>query len=66
MNDESHSLIPSGSTTASTIGAFLAATIMMVLGHYKVYAPAGYEALLGGVIAVLCGYIPKSGRLPKL
>lgn len=65
MNDESHSLVPSGSTAASVFGAFFAATIVFAF-HYKgIDFPAGYEALLGGVITAGIGYIPKSGRLPK-
>lgn len=65
MGEEQHSLIPSGSTAATAGGAFIAATAMLILERYNIHAPAGYEALLGGFIAALAGYIPRSGRLPK-
>lgn len=65
MNDESHSLIPSGSTTVSMLAAFLAATIVFIFHHNGIDFPAGYEALLGGALTAAAGYIPRSGRLPK-
>jgi hypothetical protein len=55
-------ITPSGSTTASAIGAFLAALIIWYLGTRKIFFPAGFEALLAGFIAALAGYLPRSGR----
>lgn len=65
MSDNEHGLAPSASTNASAVAAFLAATLMIILERYGIHAPAGYEALLGGAIATLGGYIPKSGRMPQ-
>lgn len=64
-DDQSHSLAPSGSTAASMLAAFLAATIVFILHAKGIDVPAGYEALLGGALTAAAGYIPRSGRLPK-
>lgn len=49
---------PSNSTVGSAAGAFLATTIILILDHYKIDLPAGYEASLAGFIATVAGYIP--------
>lgn len=61
-DDQSSGLMPSGSTNASAVGAFLAALIMWYLGQRKIFFPAGFEALLAGFLVTLIGYLPKSGR----
>lgn len=67
MSDENqeHGLAPSNSTNATAIGAFIAATVVWGLGQKQIFFPAGYEALLGGFVATLLGYLPKSGRRRK-
>jgi len=55
-------LTPSGSSTGSLIGASLA-TLVVYCFHLKgIDFPAGVEAAIGGVITVLAGYIPATGR----
>jgi len=54
--------MPSNSTTGSSIGAFLAASIIWYLGRRNIFFPAGFEALLAGFITTFAGYIPQSGR----
>jgi hypothetical protein len=49
---------PSASTVGSTLGAFIATTIVLILDHYKIDLPAGYEASLAGFITAAAGYIP--------
>jgi hypothetical protein len=49
---------PSSSTVGSTAGAFLATTIVVILDHYKIDLPAGYEAGLAAFITTVGGYIP--------
>lgn len=49
---------PSNSTVGSGVGAFLATTIILILDHYKIDLPAGYEASLAGFMTVVTGYIP--------
>jgi hypothetical protein len=55
--------VPSGSTNATAIGAFLAALVMWYLGRQGITFPAGIEAGLAGTFATLLGYLPKSGRI---
>lgn len=55
-------LAPSSSTNASGIAAFLAAFIVWYLGRRNIFFPAGFEALLGGALAAVAGYLPRSGR----
>lgn len=55
-------LAPSGSTNASLIAAFLAATIIWGLGQKGITFPAGYEALMAGAFTAAAGWLPKSGR----
>lgn len=56
---------PSNSTVGSTGGAFLATTIILILDHYKIDLPAGYEAGLAGFLTALAGYIPDLFAKPK-
>lgn len=58
-------LAPSGSTNASAIAAFFAAFIMWYLGRRNIFFPAGFEALLGGFLAAIAGYLPRAGRRVK-
>lgn len=55
-------LVPSNSTSGSALAAFLAAFIMWYLGRRNIFFPAGFEALLGGALAAVAGYLPRSGR----
>lgn len=53
---------PSTSTSASGIGAIVAALMFALLDKYGIHLDAGTEALVGGLMAALAGYLPKSGR----
>ena len=60
-----NSLVPSTSTSGSGLGGF--AAVLIVYGfHLKgIDFPAGIEAAIAGIITILGGYIPRSGRRVK-
>jgi len=54
--------IPSNSTNASGAGAFVSVIIIYILSLKGIFLPAGVESAVTGLLTVLAGYIPKSGR----
>lgn len=56
------SLIPSTSTVGSGIGASVAVIVVSIFHMRGIDFPAGFEAAIAGLITVIAGYIPNSGR----
>ena len=56
------SLAPSGSTNASLLGAALSTIVIYILSLKGINLPAGIESAVAGLVTVLAGYLPASGR----